>query len=97
MEREVQWAKSQVQYARRSPFAYLANKATRQEQVKQIGFRFGLQKEFESLHDIPTGSVGGRGPRRELQKGLCMFSDRLACSTLTVYYRCRLLPEIASQ
>jgi hypothetical protein len=95
MELEVQWAKLQVQYARRSPFVYLANKAARREQVKQIGFRFGLQKEFESLHNIPAGNIGGRGPRRELQKGLCVFSDHLISNALTNYDRCRLLPKVA--
>lgn len=71
IEREVQWNKTLTQLARHRPYAFLAKKCLRREQVKQLGYRLGIAEQLDIPARIQSQTHDGFGPSREELKGQC--------------------------
>lgn len=71
MEREVQWAKAGVKDAKKQPFAHMAGRALRREQIKHLGHRLGISRQLDVDQRLKDSKDGSLGPKREVQEMGC--------------------------
>ena len=86
MEREVQWAKAGVKQARYHPFAHMAGRAHRREQIKQLGHHLGIAERLDIDQRIANGKNSNLGPKHEQQIDNCEYHYPILWHSLTDPY-----------